>query len=519
MVPPQVEDGTPVVPPQVGDGTELPPPFEEEAVVPSQVSDIAPGEEATFSGYVLTDEDRAMGVEAQRPAPQPSREWRFLGYPWCIERELEDGRKGVVHQESGLFFPEAMYHTTSKGVDELIRASSKGAKSNLFLRVLGSLPLPRISDKEKETRRKTRIRGEVMDLVVAKGSFSKALGWSANSDYSGVEVDRVTEHLTDVFKNQSSPPRAYSSPSFSIRGKKDFPKALLDSVFSPSKQEFPSYGSQLGGFLRGQKLNLDKVEEARKVLEPNVRALLCNEAVLNVARHASESPDLNGLSKEAMARLLRHIVAFSEEIAASIEPQTSARAMKFLAAKKALRDQVLKGVCPRRIRQALDECPLLDPDIFPKDAFGEVEKTVVHDNVELYRGKADSHSFKRPLSPSARKSSSKAAKLGKGGKHFPQKSAKPSASSTPTKKGKPSQPSASQPFRPGAGHRSAAEGGQQQSSAPIRASGSGVPRGQAATADAYHYHSGGARNRTKPHAPYAGGRGGYTSQFAIRREQ
>ena len=403
-----MDDATSVEQPSPGAGRAvLPLPSEEEVASLPPANDGSPEDSATQSGYEMTDEERAMGIETFRVAPRPIREWRVLAYPWAVEGESDNGRPGVKHQASGLFFPEALYHTTSRGVEELICASSMGLRSPLFLRMLHSLPLPRVSDKEKESRRKTRIKGEVLDLVMAEGSFSKALGWSALGDYSGVEIERVTEHLTDVFKNQSSSPRSHSA-SFAIKGKKDFSKSLLDSVFGPSIQEFPSYGSQLGNFLRGQKLNLDKVEEARKVLEPNVRALLCDEAVINVARHASESADLKGLSKEAMARLLRHIVAFSEEIAGSLEPQASAQALKFLAAKKALRDQVLKGVGPRRVRQALDDCSLLDPDVFPKSAFGEVKKTVVRDNVDLYRSKApSSHAFKRPLSPSASKSASK----------------------------------------------------------------------------------------------------------------
>ena len=488
-------------------GPDLPSPIEEEVVC---LANAGSPDEADGSGYHLTDEERAMGIETFKVAPRPSREWRVLAYPWAVEGESESGQKGVKHQATGFFFPEALYHTQSRGVEDLICASSMGLKSPLFMRVLSSLPLPRVSDKEKESRRKARITGEVLDLLLADGSFSKALGWSALGDYSGVELERVTEHLTDVFKNQSSPPRPHSA-SFAIKGKKDFSKALLDSIFGPSKQEFPSYGSHLGSFLRGQKLNLDKVEEARKTLEPNVRALLCNEAISNVARHASESADLKGLSKEAMARLLRHIAAFSEEIAGALEPQTSAQALKFLAAKKALRDQVLKGVGPRRIRQALDECSLIDPDVFPKAAFGELEQIVVRDNVDLYRSKAsNTGTFKRPLSPTARKSASKSVKLGKGGKHFPQNAPRPNANDASTSVSKPALPSGNQPFRPNAGNSAPTVRGRQFS---------GQPRGNVPTADAYAHQSGGSRIRSKPRTPYAGGRGGYTSKFALRREQ
>ena len=489
------------------DAPVLPSPIEEE--VASVVVDGTP-EDSANSGYDLTAEERAMGIETFMVAPQPVREWRVLAFPWAVEGESEDGRKGIKHQATGFFFPEALYHTKSKGVEDLICASSVGMKSPLFMRVLSSLPLPRVSDKEKECRRKARISGEVLDLVLADGSFSKALGWSALDDFSGVEIERVTEHLTDVFRNQSSPPRSHSA-SFAIKGKKDFTKALLDSIFGPSKKEFSSYGSHLGNFLGDKKLSLDKVEEARKALEPNARALLCNEAIRNVARHASESVDLKGLSKEAMARLLRHIVAFSEEIAGAIEPQTSAQALKFLAAKKAVRDQVLQGVGPRRIRQALDECSLLDPDVFPKVAFGEVEEIVVRDNVDLYRSKASgSHTFKRPLSPLASKSSAKAQKLGNGGKHFPKSVTKPKVNASPTTVPKPAQPSGSQSFRPGRG---------KQSPAVSNHRGSGQPRGGAQHAGTYGHQSGGSRNRSRPLPPFAGGRGGFTSKFALRREQ
>ena len=215
-VAPLLDNVQPVDQPQVrAEALFVPPPMEEE--VPASGEDDSLEDEAGQAGYILTEEEKALGIQTFRVTPRPAREWRVLAYPWAMEGESDEGHKGVKHQASGLFFPEALYHIQSRGVEDLICASSMGKKSPLFMRALSSLPLPRISDREKEIRRKARISGEVLDLVMADGSFSKALGWSALTDFSGVELDHVTEHLTDVFKNQSSPPR-YHSASFAFKG-------------------------------------------------------------------------------------------------------------------------------------------------------------------------------------------------------------------------------------------------------------------------------------------------------------
>ena len=66
-------------PPSGSGSADLPPPIEEE--VARLGEDVSPGDDPGQSGYDLTEEEKAMGIETFRVAPRPARDWRVLAYP------------------------------------------------------------------------------------------------------------------------------------------------------------------------------------------------------------------------------------------------------------------------------------------------------------------------------------------------------------------------------------------------------------------------------------------------------